>query len=282
MTRQSVGNAVAEREKSPATLIANYRDDFAAVLPSHLPPASFVRLAQGVLRRDENLMRTAAANPQSLMAAMLDCARLGHEPGTPAYYFVPIKGAIEGWEGYRGVIERIYRAGAVQSVRAAAVRENDVYEYEEGMPSVVHRYERFAPAEQRGPLVGVYAYALMAAGGISRVVELDREEVYKHRDMNPSNKRADSPWSKWEVSMWLKCGTHELEKWVPSSTEYRREIARSGAVARPKRARVASQPDMPTGVDQPQGDVLEGEVLDDAPANGADWPEPAPVPDADR
>lgn len=271
---ETVTNAVAQRSNSPANLIATYRDDFAAVLPSHLPPASFVRLAQGVLRRDDNLMRAAASNPQSLMAAMLDCARLGHEPGTPAYYFVPIKGAIEGWEGYRGVIERIYRAGAVQSVRAAVVRENDFYEYEEGAASVVHRYPRFAPAEQRGPLVGVYAYALMAAGGISRVVEMDREEVYKHRDMNPSNKRSDSPWAKWETSMWLKCAAHELEKWVPSSTEYRREVARSGALPSAPQRPPAPRPS--AAGHQPQGDVLEGEVLDDAPAE--DWPQPADIP----
>jgi recombination protein RecT len=85
------------------------------------------------------------------MVAMLDCARLGHEPGTPAYYFVPIKGAIEGWEGYRGVIERIYRAGAVQSVRAAVVRENDFYEYEEGMPHADPPLRAVRPAGEAGP-----------------------------------------------------------------------------------------------------------------------------------
>jgi recombination protein RecT len=266
---ETVSNAVAQRDQSPTALVAGYRDDFAAVLPSHLPPASFVRLAQGVLRRDANLMRAATSNPGSLMAAMLDCARLGHEPGTPAYYFVPIKGAIEGWEGYRGVVERIYRAGAVQSVRAAVVRENDFYEYEEGMDRVIHRYQRFAPPEQRGPLTGVYAYANMAGGGISRVVEMGREEVYKHRDMNSSNARPDSPWKKWETSMWLKCAAHELEKWVPSSTEYRREVARSAAPTSPQRP-VAEAPAAPVVVGTVPG-TIEGEVAED-------WPETTAVP----
>lgn len=263
----TVSQAVAQRDQSPTALVADYRDDFAAVLPSHLPPAAFVRLAQGVLRRDRALMQAAMNNPGSLMTAMLDCARLGHEPGTPAYYFVPIKGAIEGWEGYRGVIERIYRAGAVQSVRAAVVRQNDSYEYEEGMPHPVHRFERFASAEQRGPLVGVYAFAYMAEGGISRVVELGREEVLKHRDMNPSSKRADSPWSKWEESMWLKCAAHELEKWVPSSTEYRREISRS---TQPQGGAVLAEMSRPV-VTRPRVEAIEGEV--------EEWPATAPIPD---
>lgn len=263
----TVSNAVAQRDQSPTSLVAGYRDDFAAVLPSHLPPATFVRLAQGVLRRDANLMKAAMSNPGSLMTAMLDCARLGHEPGTAAYYFVPIKGAVEGWEGYRGVIERIYRAGAVQSVRAEVVRENDFYEYEEGMPHPVHRYERFASAEARGPLVGVWAYAVMLDGGMSRPVEMGRDEVLAHRDMNPSNSRSDSPWKKWERSMWLKCAVHELEKWVPSSTEYRREIARSGQPA----AVAGVVPPVAMAVPPAQrGEAIEGEV--------EEWPATAEIP----
>jgi recombination protein RecT len=268
----TVSNALAQRDQSPTSLVAGYRDDFAAVLPSHLPPATFVRLAQGVLRRDEKLMEAAMRNPGSLMAAMLDCARLGHEPGTEAYYFVPIKGVVEGWEGYRGVIERIYRAGAVQSVRAEVVRENDFYEYEEGMPHPIHRYERFAPLEKRGPLVGVWAYAVMAEGGMSRPVEMGREEVLAHRDMNGSNARSDSPWKKWERSMWLKCAVHELEKWVPSSTEYRREITRSGGGAvRAEMSAPISAVGAASPMATPHHDAIEGEVTD--------WPATAEIPD---
>lgn len=265
---ETVTQAVARRDQSPTSLVAGYRDDFAAVLPSHLPPATFVRLAQGVLRRDEKLMQAAMGNPGSLMVAMLDCARLGHEPGTAAYYFVPIKGAVEGWEGYRGVIERIYRAGAVQSVRAEVVRENDFYEYEEGMPHPIHRYERFASAEQRGPLTGVWAYAVMLDGGMSRPVEMGRDEVLAHRDMNPSNNRSDSPWKKWERSMWLKCAVHELEKWVPSSTEYRREIARS---AQPQGSAVLAEMSRPVMAQPKRAEAIEGEVAED-------WPATAEIP----
>jgi recombination protein RecT len=156
-------------------------------------------------------------------------------------------------------------------VRAAVVRENDVYDYEEGMPQPVHRYSRFAPVEQRGPLVGVYAFAPMADGGISRVVEMGRDEVLKHRDMNSSNSRPDSPWKKWETSMWLKCAAHELEKWVPSSTEYRREITRS---AGPRTAAPALHLP-PAQTSMPQPDAIEGEVAED-------WPATAPVPGDDR
>lgn len=269
---ETVANAVAQREASPTATVRLYLPDFAAVLPSHVPPAAFVRLAEGVLRRSDDLMQAARNDIGALMAALMDCARLGHEPGTPAYYLVPIKGRIEGWEGYRGVVERIYRAGAVQSVRAAVVRTNDYYEYEDGMDRPVHRHPRFASAEQRGALQGVYAYAVMAGGGISQVVEMGRDEVMKHKAMSKGSDRPDSPWQKWERSMWLKCAATELEKWVPSSTEYRREQARAVAVQRVSAAAPSASPSFAV---PEKADTYDGEVVHDA----TDWPEVVDVPD---
>jgi recombination protein RecT len=267
---ETVSTAVEQRKRIDG-LITSYTETYAGILPSHMTADAFVRLAHGVLRKNDELARVAMANPRSLMAALLDCARLGHEPGTAAYYLVPIKGSIEGWEGYRGVIERIYRAGAVSSVRANVVRERDYYEYEEGMDRPVHRHKRFATAEERGPLVGVYAYAEMRAGGTSRVVEMARDEVLKHRDMNGSSSRADSPWKKWEESMWLKCVAHELEKWVPSSSEYRREELRAQAAAERVAGSPVGRPDSPSG---PKRYDLDGELADAAPpADAETWPE---------
>jgi len=262
---QTVTNAIAEQEKTPATLIASYNRIFDDVLPTHIKADAFVRLAQGVIRKDDKLAAAARNNPGSLMAALLDCARLGHEPGTPAYYLVPIAGAVEGWEGYRGVVERIYRAGAVSSVRANLVRQSDRYEYEEGMDRPVHRFIRFATAEERGPLVGVFAYAEMRDGGTSRVVEMARDVVMRHKAMSKVSDRSDSPWQKWEESMWLKCAAHELEKWVPSSTEYRRGELR--AVAEASRIANAS----PTPAPEP-APYFDGELVDvpQSPAEG--WP----------
>lgn len=279
---ETVSNAVAQRDKLYG-LVESYKTTYEGILPSHMTAEAFVHLAQGVLRKNDDLARAAMANPLSLTATLLDCARLGHEPGTPAYYLVAIKGVIEGWEGYRGVIERIYRAGAVQSVRAAVVRKNDFYDYEEGMPRPVHRFERFASAEQRGPLVGVYAFAEMRGGGTSRVVEMGHAEVMKHKAMNRSADRADSPWQKWEESMWLKCAAHELEKWVPSSSEYRREELRAQAAAE----RVAGGPAESDTIPPSRGGVLEGVLVDapgTAPVGGyADDPWPVTAqPGGDR
>ena len=83
---QTVSDAVARREDSPGALIARYSADFATVLPTHIRPETWVRLAQGALRRNPQLEQAARSNPGSLLAALLDAARLGLEPGSEQYY----------------------------------------------------------------------------------------------------------------------------------------------------------------------------------------------------
>lgn len=229
---ETVTQAVARRDDSPVAMVDRYRDRFAAVLPRHLGIDTFAMLAQGALR-DDKLMTAARNDPAAFMTALTHCARLGHEPATEAFYLVPIKGKVEGWEGYRGVVERMYRAGSVASVHAQVVRQGDLYKFEEGMDHPVHQFARFAGVAERGPLVGVYAYARMVTGGHSRVVELGPEEIYQRRDMNPSAKRSDSPWVLWEHKMWLKSAAHDLEAWVPTSREYRMPVQATAVAGRP-------------------------------------------------
>lgn len=293
----TVSNAVAQRQNTPGELIRQYSSSFATVLPTHVKPETWVRLAQGALKKGKRIAApnakdpdhrfhgmfelevAAANNPGAFLAALLDAARQGLTPGTEEYYLTPrkVKGQREilGITGYQGYVELMYRAGAVQSVVVEIVRENDRYQYRRGIDRVpVHEFPPFAREAARGKLVGTYAYAEMLGGAVSRVVELNQDDIDRIKAVNPAAGSEYSPWTNWEASMWLKSSARQLRKWVPTSAEYRKELARAAGEAQ----RVASQPDMPPGVDQPQGDVLEGEVLDDAP--DGDWPEAAPIPDA--
>ena len=79
-------------------------------------------------------------------------------------------------------------------------------------------------------------------------------------------------------SMWWKTGARRLEPWVPTSAQYRKEVARAEA-----EAQRVSVPHTPLGaVVPPSRDVMEAEVVHDA----TDWPEPAEIPhsepDAER
>lgn len=259
---QTVSQAVAEVQQTPTAMVRSYEERFAAILPTHVKSDTFMTLALGALRNAE-IAKAARNNPLALMVALTNCARLGHQPNTEAFYLVPFKGVITGIEGYRGVVDRLYRSGGVSSVHARVVRANDLYEFEEGMAHPVHKYERFASDEARGQRIGVYAYAKLSDGGHSQVVEFNREAVMARKAASASAGSQYSPWVKWEDSMWLKCPTRALEKWVPSSAEYRQQLMLAGAVA----GQLAEELGAPAAT--ADGSYVDGEVV---------WPEPAEVP----
>jgi recombination protein RecT len=286
---ETVSNAVAQRQNTPGELIKQYSSSFATVLPTHVKPETWVRLAQGALKKGKRLPNgmfeleaAAANNPGAFLAALLDAARQGLTPGTEEYYLTPrkVKGQLEilGITGYQGYVELMYRAGAVSSVVVEVVRENDHYRYKRGTDRVpFHEFPAFAREAARGKLVGAYAYAEMLGGAVSKVVELNQDDIDRIRAVNPAAGSEYSPWTNWEASMWLKSAARQLRKWVPTSAEYRKELARAAGEAQ----RVATSGEMPPGTDQPQGDVLEGEVLDDTPSGTDEWPATTPVPGGD-
>ncbi|TCO64362.1 recombinase RecT [Actinocrispum wychmicini] len=265
---QTVTAAVAQRDNGAQALIAKYRTDFAQVLPSHLRPTTFVRLSQGLLRRNVKLAEAAERNPASFLAALLECARLGHDPGTDQFALVPFndrkRNTVEvvGIEQYQGVIERMYRAGAVRSVKAEVVRAADPFEY---APDVMdrpgHKPNWFA---DRGELIGVYAYAEFFDGSTSRVVMMNRETVMAHKAKSRGATSEDSPWQAWEESMWLKTAVHELEKWVPTSSEDRRA------------ARDGTADPAPVEVPRVADEVLDADLVED---DHADHPTATPTGD---
>jgi recombination protein RecT len=293
----TISQAVAQRDQSPRALIKQYSADFASVLPSHIKAATWVRLAEGALKKGKRVeapnpkdpnhgnhgryeLEVAAANdPGKFLAALLDAARLGLDPASEQYYLTPrkVKGRLEilGIVGYQGHIELMYRAGAVSSIVAEVVRENDEYRYQRGIDEVpIHRFTAFAREADRGRLVGVYAYARMKDGAVSRVVELNADDIARIKESSQGSSSEYSPWVKYEAAMWLKSGVRQLQKWVPTSPEFRQEQARAAGEAQ----RVATAVGEPVrqAVDDYRTGALEGELSDDAPDE--EWPEVAQPP----
>lgn len=260
----SVSNAIAERDNSPSGLIDQYRAEFATVLPSQINPDQWVRMTMGVVRRNPQLANIARRNPGSFLAAALDAARLGLEIGD-TYHLVPFGNEIVGIADYTGLIELAYRAGEVGSIKCEVVHANDHFRYEPGvMDRPEHRPDWFG---NRGDMLGAYAYAVFKSGAISQVVVRSRTEIEQVRDTSRGAKAQDSPWKKWPDRMWRKTVLRELMKFIPTSAEYRRELARSAAAV--DQAVVH----MPDGAERPHGDILEGEV-----EGSAEWPDVADVP----
>jgi recombination protein RecT len=285
MTTDTVSNAVARKDNSPTALIKQYSGDFASVLPTHIKAETWVRLAQGALKKgkrvddkkDPNhgqfeLDVAARNNPGVFLAALLDAARLGLEPGTEYYYLTPrkVKGRLEilGIVGYQGHIELMYRAGAVASVIAEVVYSGDKFSYQPGRDDVP-QHEIDWDAEDRGTLRLVYAYARMKDGATSRVVVLNKADIARIKQSSQGSDSQYSPWKNHEAAMWLKSAVRQLQKWVPTSAEYRREVMRASAEAQ----RVADAAPMPVPDPAAYGDTIDGELV---PVD--EWPAPADIP----
>lgn len=296
---QTVSQAVAKQESQAEAVVKTYQPRIEAVLPEHITGDQFVGLALGAIYRDPKLREAANNNPGAYMNALMKCAALGHQPGTDEFYLIPRKNKknrnlieVQGIEGYRGIVERMYRSGAVASVIVREVCAKDKFRYVEGVTD--RPQHNFSGADthdvnatgadffgengdrDRGPMVGVYAYAILTTGAVSRVVLLSKADVMAAKAASDGGDSDYSPWNRLDGgpdrpefkgrSMWWKTAARRLEPWVPTSAEYRRELARAIGEAQ----RVASSPAMPAGVDLPHVDFIDGEV--DA------WPDPAPIP----
>lgn len=214
-----VTQAVAVRDNGPDGLIEQYRGDLLDALPEHVKGRTWLRAAHNALRTNAELAAAANNDPGSLMNALAEAAELGHRPGSDSYYLVPLKGRVEGWEGYKGLIERMYRSGRVASVVAEVVYEKDEFTYEPG-PGAIPAHKPYDGPGDPGRLVKVYAYAQMVTGAISRVAVLRERDVDKHRSMSKGADKPTSPWVRTPEKMWLKSAVKDLSAWVPLSIEW--------------------------------------------------------------
>jgi recombination protein RecT len=240
---ETVRGAVERRntDPKPIAVAKSYESEFAEVLPRHIEVQSFLGAAAGALRKNPPLLQAAENAPGMFMNALMDCARLGHSPGSKEYYLTARrskdhdnKQIIVGIEGYRGVIQRMYRSGGVASVIVREVCQGDRFLFTEGdMAIPVHEIDWFAGIDRTDPqnIIGVYAYAKLTTGAWSRVVVLPKNEIDAAMARSDAGRKGAGPWATDYRAMAWKTAAHRLEPWVPTSAEYRREQLRAAVAA---------------------------------------------------
>lgn len=247
---------------TPTELIQRHSDDLTSVLPTHIHAPVWLRVAIGAVRRDPKLTEAAVESPASLMVALLNAARQGLEPGTEEFYLTPrkVKGRMEilGITGYQGIIEMMYRAGAVSSVVAECVYSGDGFEYQPGRDELPQHTIDW-DAEDRGSLRLVYAYARLQSGAVSKVVVLNRAEVMKIKAKSQGSSSDYSPWQTNEPAMWLKSAVRQLRKWVPTSAEFRNDLRTDAQGIARVYAEAGHRPRVTT-VDPVTGEIGEGDL----------------------
>jgi recombination protein RecT len=279
---------------TPTELVLRYEADYAKVLPAKFRAETFARLAQGVLRKDGALYRAAELNPRSLLVGMLDCARLGHEPGTDDYYLTP-RGVrwngrewvpkpnttpeVVGIEGYKGIIKRILNHPLVRTVIAEVVYAEDYFEFVVGddpwprwRPPNTGDSGRAADSgwfrRDRGEMLGAFAYATLSRGGASRVA------VIGPKQLDEARRRAAKEsflWKDHPETAARKTAIRRANPYLPKLAELQYQQAERDVAA----AEIAEErglPELPPsdlpGEDEgtrQEVEVLEGEVVEDDP-----------------
>ena len=269
--RGAVQQQQAADKPVAVTAARHYAATFAEVLPAHIDAKAFVGAGIGALKRNEDLLAAANNNPDAFLVALMQAATLGHVPGSKEFYltvrrvrrgndFVP---EVQGLEGYQGVIERMYRSGAVASVKIREVCKDDRFEFVDGaMDRPLHEVDWFSPLDRNNPenILGAYGYAELTTGAVSRVIVLSKVDLERARDKSDAGsdrgRGSSGPWVTDYRAMVLKTVAHRLEPWVPTSAEYRRVMAEAAAVT--EKLEEKNLPAPPPNVDPATGEVLEG------------------------
>ena len=219
---ESITQAADDAKFSASALIQRQRNSFAAVLPPSINIERWLRLAESAVNTNPALLPVVRRDRgASMLTALLRCATLGHEPGGGLFHLVEKGGKIEGWEDYKGIMQRVLRTGLYSKVVVEPVYENDQYSFDANRDE---RPQHLRAEGQRGNAVAAYAYAVHFGGAISTVADATPEIIQASKDKARGTDRANSPWNAPAAPMHRKVAVKLLEKYVSTSAEDRRTV----------------------------------------------------------
>ena len=210
------------------TLLEEHRNAVQKALPKHISTDRIMRIALTEFRRSESLQK---CNPISLLSCVVQASQLGLEIGQNGEAFlVPFNGECQLVPGYKGLLKLVQQSGYVTDIYAQEVRKNDYFTQTYGLRrELVHEplsEDGFlASDEERGPITGFYAVAVLKSGERTYVAR-SVAQINKTRDQSQSymfalaNNRK-SPWMVDYSPMALKTVIRAVCSLLPKSSELR-------------------------------------------------------------
>lgn len=224
------GSNVVAKQGKPANvlgtlqgLLTQYKHQIEMAIPEHLTADRLIRISLTAVSQSPKLQE---CSPLSICGAVIQAGILGLEPTSVLgeCFLVPF------WNkktnqmeaqlvvGYHGKIKLVANTGELLGVKAAPVRKNDEFQFDDGMdPFVQHRYHHIP---DRGPVVGYWAGAQLKSG-FKSIVFMTVKEVEEHRDRFAMTKTKDGKifgvWADNFEAMALKTVIHKALKYLPKS-----------------------------------------------------------------
>jgi len=228
----------AERPETPAETIARFfqRPDviaqMSAAVPKHLTPERLARNALTCIRLNPLLLECSVT---SLAGVTMQAAQVGLEPGPLGHcYLVPYNrkvkepGQPDRWIrdvqfiiGYKGLIALARRSGEIKEIAAHPIYEHDKFQVRYGFESTLEHTPNF---ENRGKLIGFYAYAVTTDGGrYCDVMTIEEVDAIKAR--SEAGKKGYGPWISDYEQMGRKTVLRRLCKFLPLTIEAAEAVA---------------------------------------------------------
>ena len=304
-------------QQAPAVSVENQimqmKTEFARAIGGATPQEQqrraerFARVCVTAFRQNPDLQKSS---PASILGAMMTCAQLGLEPNTPsglAYLIPRWNGKLRSMEcqfqvGYRGLLELMYRSGAIASINADVVYRQEIeaglFTYTSGIrPSIEHRIDLLDGSARTGnpaDIVAAYACAVLKSGEpVIRVVP--RRDIDKAMAMSGGKSGPSAVWKSHYAEMAIKTAIHRLAKWLPTTRvdeamdAEARYIETEAKAVEPVQAGLsleAMNAMMQAGQAQAVEAPQEAPAVEQAPATQPEpvqaQPEPAPTPKEER
>ncbi len=196
------------------------------VLPKHIKADKMARIALTSIRKNPSLLE---CTPESLVAAIMECAQLGLvTDGILGHaHLIPFKDRrnerVDATVviGYKGMIHLAMNTGRVTAVCPNVIREGDDWEYQEGD----NRYLKHRPKRDNdGEPIAFYSVVLFSNG--QRDFRLMwKSEVDAIRARAPGSKRHGGPWDTDYIPMGMKSAIRQHMKYLSLSPEMDRATA---------------------------------------------------------
>lgn len=191
-------------------------------LPKHITADRIVRVAMTSIRTTPALMK---CDGKSLLAAVMQTAQLGLEPGTLGHaYLVPYGNQVQFILGYRGMLELIRRSGNVSTVSAHVVYQNDRFVLRYGLNEDLEHVPWHClddPPAESGDVRGAYLIVRFTDGGYHQHY-MPVQDIEAHR--NRSKAKSSGPWQTDYEAMCLKTVVRDAFRWLPVSVEIARQV----------------------------------------------------------
>ena len=295
-------------QQAPAVSVENQivqmRGEFARAIGGATPQEQqkraerFARVCVTAIRKSPQLQR---CNPASILGAMMECAQLDLEPNTPSglAYLIPYGRDCTLQIGYRGLLQLMYRSGAIASFNADVVYRQEIeaglFTYTSGIhPNIEHRIDLLDGSARTGnpqDIVAAYACAVLKSGEpVIRLVT--RKDIDQARAQGGKNSPA---WRDHFAAMAIKTAIKRLSQWLPQTkmdeafaAEDRYAVQQEAPADAPQSGlsleamNAMMQAGQAQAVEAPQ----EAPAVEQAPAPQPEpvqaQPEPAPTPKEER